>query len=183
MEVLEDLKKDLEALLTSKLDEFRDEMKRAQNVPQNDNKLNVGHISQEISSNLSAHLNSLKIKTDDSAIISVLREQQKDIWARISGIAQNNYDSIHQIRNEKREAIRVKFQDSFFGFSNWKAFAIYISFVVGLGAFSAWSFFHNSTDAKIIDCEKRMKAINEAVAEFSKKNPKLAQKYFYDKKY
>lgn len=190
-EVIEELSKIFESanakqteLISSKLAEFRSEIQKQGNTTPQPVKLNTSEISHEIK----AHLKGLNIRIDDSHLISALRQELSKHDSVLSqtkneilNLRNSAQESIREIRSEKNQAVNVRLnlQNDFYGFTGSKPFAIYIGTLALAFLFSAYSWFKNSDDEKLIEAETKISEFQKRVEILRTNNPKTAKKYFY----
>jgi hypothetical protein len=190
-EVIEELSKIFESanakqteLISSKLAEFRSEIQKQGNTTPQPVKLNTSEISHEIK----AHLKGLNIRIDDSHLISALREELSKhdsvldkTKIEILNLRNLTQESIHEIRSEKNQAVNVRLnlQNDFYGFTGYRPFAIYIGTLSLAFLFSAYSWFKNSDDERLIQEQAKVSEFQKRVEILRNNNPKTAKKYFY----
>jgi hypothetical protein len=190
-EVIEELSKIFESanakqteLISSKLAEFRSEIQKQGNTTPQPVKLNTSEISHEIK----AHLKGLNIRIDDSHLISALREELSKhdsvldkTKIEILNLRNLTQESIREIRSEKNQAVNVRLnlQNDFYGFTGYRPFAIYIGTLSLAFLFSAYSWFKNSDDERLIQEQAKVSEFQKRVEILRNNNPKTAKKYFY----
>jgi len=175
-------------LLALKLDEIRAILAKQVNAPPPTINVNTSQISHEIK----GHLNGLAFKIDNSAIVREI----KQVFEQEKGFIKQTNETIKEIRAEKKDVVRVKFEKDFFGFSGWRPFAIYFLFIASLSAFSAWSWLQ-SPSSKYIQLQENHVQLQKDYEQYKnsgldisshykrslenlrKTHPKLAKKYFY----
>jgi hypothetical protein len=190
-EVIEELSKIFESanakqteLISSKLAEFRSEIQKQGNTTPQPVKLNTSEISHEIK----AHLKGLNIRIDDSHLISALKQELSKHDSVLSqtkneilNLRNSAQESIREIRSEKNEAVNVRLnlQNDFYGFTGSRPFAIYIGTLALAFLFSAYSWFKNSDDERLVEEQAKVSEFQKRVEILRNNNPKTAKKYFY----
>lgn len=190
-EVIEELSKIFESanakqteLISSKLAEFSSEIQKQGNTTPQPVKLNTSEISHEIK----AHLKGLNIRIDDSHLISALRQELSkhdsvlnQTKNEILNLRNSAQESIREIRSEKNQAVNVRLnlQNDFYGFTGSRPFAIYIGTLSLAFLFSAYSWFKNSDDERLIQEQAKVSEFQKRVEILRNNNPKTAKKYFY----
>jgi hypothetical protein len=146
--------------------------------------LNTSEISHEIK----AHLKGLNIRIDDSHLISALRQELSKHDSVLSqtkneilNLRNSAQESIREIRSEKNQAVNVRLnlQNDFYGFTSWRPFTLYFTFLALAFSFSAYSWFKNSDDEKLIEFQNKVSEFQRRVELLRDKNPRIAKKYFY----
>jgi hypothetical protein len=190
-EVIEELSKIFESanakqteLISSKLAEFRSEIQKQGNTTSQPVKLNTSEISHEIK----AHLKGLNIRIDDSHLISALREELSkhdsvlnQTKNEILNLRNSAQESIREIRSEKNQTVNVRLnlQNDFYGFTSWRPFALYFTFLSLAFTLTAYSWFRNSDNEQLIKANDTISEFQKRVESLRGKNPKIAKKYFY----
>jgi len=190
-EVIEELSKIFESanakqteLISSKIAEFRSEIQKQGNTTPQPVKLNTSEISHEIK----AHLKGLNIRIDDSHLISALRQELSKHDSVLSqtkneilNLRNSAQESIREIRSEKNQAVNVRLnlQNDFYGFTNWRPFALYFTFLALAFSFSAYSWFKNSDNEQLVKANETISEFQKRVEGLRAKNPRIAKKYFY----
>jgi hypothetical protein len=108
---------------------------------------------------------------------SVLSQTKNEIL----NLRNSAQESIREIRSEKNEAVNVRLnlQNDFYGFTGSRPFAIYIGTLALAFLFSAYSWFKNSDDERLVEEQAKVSEFQKRVEILRNNNPKTAKKYFY----
>jgi hypothetical protein len=119
-------------------------------------------------------LNGLNIKVDNKEVINEI----KRVFESENEFGKRANQAIREIREEKKDYVRVKFEKDFFGFSGWRPFLIYFFFIAFAFGFAGWSWNNNNSE-KIKEANDQILNYQKHIELLRKSNPKTAEKFFY----